>query len=101
MGRESTVERNVCRKAFKLHGIRNHKLQGAGGAGNEDRLFYRSVGGRPVAAFVEFKRLNEKPRKLQEHRMKIHQMEGFPTAWFDNETDALNWLKVVFDCAHE
>jgi hypothetical protein len=58
---EKTVETKTVKRAKKL-GWLSYKFQSANNKGVPDRMFIKD--GRVI--FVEFKRPNEKPRKLQE-----------------------------------
>lgn len=59
---ESSIERRACERVLAEYGVANTKLVKA--TGYPDRLFW-VPGGRPL--LIEFKRLNEAPRKYQKY----------------------------------
>ncbi len=61
-----------------------------------DRLFI-SPSGHTI--FMEFKRLGEKPRKLQNYRLQQLQSRGVPAFWVDNELTAVSILKEALESA--
>jgi len=71
--RESVVEKAVVQHAKKL-GWLTIKMNGHGSNGKPDHMFLK----KGFSVFVEFKRLGEKPRKLQElWAKKIEKAGGF------------------------
>jgi len=86
--RESAVEKAICDFARK-NGITPLKLAGPGDKGKADRLFMRNG----KAVFMEIKRPGGKPTELQLRFLRERLADGFQAAWFDNASDAIDWLR--------
>jgi Holliday junction resolvase len=89
---ESAIERRFL-KWIKAQGWKALKMQGVGNKGYPDRLILMPNG---LVAFIEFKRLNETPRPLQEARIKELKALGHNVGVFDNDRHATNWLTLLF-----
>ena len=86
--RESQIEKEVCAWA-KTHGILAIKFTPDGEVGWPDRIFlYRGHG-----VFIEFKRLNQRARPLQAHRIKVLVTNGFKAEVHDNVQTAIEFLR--------
>jgi hypothetical protein len=86
---ESSTEQRVKEWADK-HGIMNAKLTPMGQRGYPDRAFFRPKGRLLI---IEFKRVGEKPGKLQKYIMsKLHEL-GYDVRWTDNADTAIGWLR--------
>lgn len=78
MIKESIIEKKSCAWAKLTFGIRSFKITTY--VGVPDRLFLHK--GKVI--FVEFKRLGEKPRVIQEHVHRVLRDEGFTVYVVDN-----------------
>jgi len=85
--RESLIESEVCQWA-KSQGILAIKFTPMGEAGWPDRVFLHDG----VAVFVEFKAKGQKPRPLQEHRIKKLRVHKFTVGVINNVTDGIAFL---------
>lgn len=85
--KESKLEKQVCEEA-KKRGWTAIKL--ASRVHDPDRVFLREGG---IAVFIEFKQLNQKPRKGQVARIEHLRTLGFSVTVADNVGDALDFLK--------
>jgi len=89
---ESAIEQNVCRRVHDTWRVESIKLNLQGNRGWPDRMFLLPL--RP--AWIEFKRPGGKNRKLQEYRAQQMKELGYDVATFDNEEDAVAWLKELY-----
>lgn len=82
---EASIERAVCRKAFKL-GVINKKMNGPGARSWPDRLFlWRGKG----VLFIEFKKPGEVATPLQASNHYMLRDLGFQVEVHDNVDQAL------------
>lgn len=88
---ESSIEKAVVKWA-KREGIPVFKLKLDANAGWPDRMFLLP-GPRPC--FIEFKRADEEPTKLQYHRINTLRELGYDAIWTRNETAAIRWLATI------
>ena len=90
--RESRIEGNFT-KWCKQRGIVARKYVTPGRNGSPDHIFFYES----QAAFIEFKQPGKTPDPLQLEEMKILKQAGMSVAWFDNATDAKEWLCEIFE----
>lgn len=69
-------------------------MNGLGNRSWPDQFFYskRFVAGTK-GVWIEFKAPGKRPTELQYEKLKELQEVGFDATWFDNKTDAINFLK--------
>ena len=84
---ESKIERKFT-VWCEANGILARKYTTPGRNGSPDHIFFYKGG----AALIEVKQPGKKPDPLQIVEMEILQKAGMPVAWFDNVTDAKEWL---------
>lgn len=88
---EKQIERNLCDEVKNKNGM---CLKQTGLAGIPDRLVLLPDG---KCAFVELKALGEKPRKLQQIRMKQLKKLGFKCYVIDGVEQIKPMLEVIAD----
>ena len=84
---ESKIERKFTVWCESV-GILARKYTTPGRNGSPDHIFFY----QGDVALIEFKQPGKKPDPLQIVEMEILQKAGMPVAWFDNVTDAKEWL---------
>lgn len=90
--KESTIERNACKRALMELGIRSSKFVTPGDAGYPDRIFW-IPGGKPL--FIEFKAPGAKPRPLQVFVHEMLRSLGYQVEVCDNEKDTIEIVKAA------
>ena len=85
---ERTVEQRVTDWAF-TQSILVLKFTPQGQRGWPDRMFVLPNG---TICFIEFKRENKKPRKLQWARIAMLHAYQVPAEYFDDADKAISWL---------
>ncbi|HUW11526.1 MAG TPA: VRR-NUC domain-containing protein [Anaerolineae bacterium] len=94
--KESSLEASVVEWA-KKHGVHYCiKLQGTGNKSLPDRLFFMPGG---IPFLVEFKKLGEKPTKLQEFTHAELRAQGYDVEVHDTRQGAIAALKQRLDPA--
>ena len=89
---ESKIERKFTVWCESV-GILARKYTTPGRNGSPDHVFFYAG----IAAFIEFKQPGKKPDPLQIVEMGLLHGAGMPVAWFDNVTDAQEWLCDLFE----
>lgn len=81
----------TANQLLKGTGIKTLKLNGHGDRAKPDRLYWKA--GR--CAFVEYKRPGEEPTKLQAKRLREIREDGTPAMYFDDPTEAAEWVMQI------
>ena len=89
LGLEDHIEQAVCAWADSVKLV-HVKFTPQGQRGWPDRLFL-PPGGVPL--WIEFKRPDEEPRKLQLHRIDVLKKNGYKVEVFDDAELAIQWLQ--------
>jgi hypothetical protein len=93
---ESTIERDTCRDALQLYGIRSSKLVTPGDTGWPDHLFW-IPGGKPT--LIEFKREGEEPEPKQEYIHEVLRGLKYEVHVCDTKEEALTIIRQALEAA--
>lgn len=89
---EKSIEKKCKRFIVETEHGRFIKLQGMGNAGYPDRLIVLPNG---LSIFCELKKQGEKPRELQEKRMRTLEQLGHFVFWTDNYADFMMHVRHI------
>jgi len=89
---EREDEAALCAKVFKNLGVLSLKLNLQGNRGWPDRVFLLPL--RPL--WFEFKRKDERPRKLQLHRIKTLRDLGYDAYWSYDYDESYRFIETLY-----